>query len=612
MATVIPLYAAPTFERAWARLVTDQSLSEQLIVCVEQLLADPWHPGLNTKKLQGVGELYSARVNDDYRLIFTLRPDQAAVLLHVDSHDSAHRWADRNHRNAARLRDRAREWSTLHSRRQTAIPLLRSDDPVAIGGTDELREMLEQGMARYFTHLDAGQRSLVELDASRRSGVLYVRGGAGTGKTAVAVHRAIHLARQGSLDEGRIIYLCFNRVLAETVRDLIGDVGGPDVAGRVDVTNFDRWVHGYLARRGHRHPPVDWDGATLRAAMEQELTKRPELREALGNLDPTLAFDEVFEMVRPYQFGSLAEYLDADRTGRGFGLRGEQRRAVWALHEAASPEATGHLAPDDLTRRALDELASDTERVPYRAVIVDEGQDCSPVMARLSLQLAGGHRNRLTVFADPPQAIYPRGYRGALAALAPRGRDVRTLRKPYRSTSEVLELARSLWDDDQEMTSEVGELHHSSRHGPRPVMHTRSGRAEVNAAVVERVRGQIGDRSLSEIAILTSTRARCRKLQRVLAAAGIEAEVVMRSSVVASGASVKIVTVHSAKGLDFPSVHLVDFHPVGREGQSARAELYVAVTRSSSDLDLYVDLTDFPEEMTWLTAERYDLDGGPI
>lgn len=143
-------------------------------------------------------------------------------------------------------------------------------------------------------------------------------------------------------------------------------------------------------------------------------------------------------------------------------------------------------------------------------------------------------------------------------------------------------------------------------------MHTRSGRTEVNAAVVESVRGQIGDRSMSEIAILTSTRARCRELQRVLAAAGIEAEVVMRSSVVASGASVKIVTVHSAKGLDFPSVHLVDLRPVSPEGQSARAELYVAVTRSSSDLDLYVDLTDFPEEMTWLAAERYDLDGGPI
>ena len=612
MATTIPLYAAPTFERAWGRLVSDQSLSGRLVECVDRLLADPWHPGLNTEKLQGVGELYSARVNQDYRLIFTLRPDQAAVLLHVDSHDSAYEWADRNHRNAARLRDRAREWSTLRSRRQTALPLLRSDDPIAIGGADELREMLEQGMARYFTHLDAGQRSLVELDASRRSGVLYVRGGAGTGKTAVAVHRAIHLARQGSLDEGRISYLCFNRVLAETVRDLIGDVGGPDVAGRVDVTNFDRWVLGYLARRGHEHPPVDWRGAELRAAMEKELANRPELRKALGTLDPARAFGEVFEMIRPYQFGSLAEYLDADRTGRGFGLRGEQRRVVWALHEAASPEATGHLAPDDLTRRALDELARDAERVPHRAVIVDEGQDCSPVMARLALQLAGGHRNRLTVFADPPQAIYPRGYRGALAALAPRGRDVRTLRKPYRSTSEVLELARSLWDDDQEMTREVGELHQSSRHGPRPVMHTRPGRTGINTAVVERVRAQIGDRSPSQIAILTSTRARRDELQRVLAAAGIEAKVVARDSVVGSGESVTIVTVHSAKGLDFPSVHLVDFRPVSPVGQSARAELYVALTRSSSDLDLYVDLMNVPEEMTWIEAERYDLDGAPI
>lgn len=30
MATAIPLYAAPTFERAWGRLISDQSLSGQL------------------------------------------------------------------------------------------------------------------------------------------------------------------------------------------------------------------------------------------------------------------------------------------------------------------------------------------------------------------------------------------------------------------------------------------------------------------------------------------------------------------------------------------------------------------------------------------------------
>lgn len=143
-------------------------------------------------------------------------------------------------------------------------------------------------------------------------------------------------------------------------------------------------------------------------------------------------------------------------------------------------------------------------------------------------------------------------------------------------------------------------------------MRTRPGRTEINAAVVERVRGQIADRPPSQIAILTSTRARCSELQRVLAAAGIEAKVVAGDSVVGSGESVTIVTVHSAKGLDFPSVHLVDFRPVSRVGQSARAELYVALTRSSSDLDLYVDLTNYPEEMTWLEAERYDLDGAPI
>ena len=39
MATTIPLYAAPTFERAWGRLVGDQSLSGRLVASGERRLA---------------------------------------------------------------------------------------------------------------------------------------------------------------------------------------------------------------------------------------------------------------------------------------------------------------------------------------------------------------------------------------------------------------------------------------------------------------------------------------------------------------------------------------------------------------------------------------------
>ncbi len=77
--------------------------------------------------------------------------------------------------------------------------------------------MIENGVARYLTHLDEEQRHLAELKVT---GLLVVKDGAGTGKTAVAIHRLLNLARQPVLfGPGRVLYLCYNSVLARAVAD---------------------------------------------------------------------------------------------------------------------------------------------------------------------------------------------------------------------------------------------------------------------------------------------------------------------------------------------------------------------------------------------------------
>jgi len=97
------------------------------------------------------------------------------------------------------------------------LPAVRADEEseIAIASAAQFRQMIENDVARYLTHLDEEQRYLAEVNVR---GLLVVKGGAGTGKTAVAVHRLLNLANQPVLfGPGRVLYLCYNSVLARVV-----------------------------------------------------------------------------------------------------------------------------------------------------------------------------------------------------------------------------------------------------------------------------------------------------------------------------------------------------------------------------------------------------------
>ena len=82
--------------------------------------------------------------------------------------------------------------------------------------------------------------------------------------------------------------------------------------------------------------------------------------------------------------------------------------------------------------------------------------------------------------------------------------------------------------------------------------------------------------------MLTSTTARRDEARERLAAEDVPAHALDRSA--PDGASVTVATVQSAKGLDFASVYLLDVKPWDGSEEARRAQLYVALTRSSEAL----------------------------
>jgi hypothetical protein len=97
---------------------------------------------------------------------------------------------------------------------------------------DELRRALDFPWDRWAVFLHPAQRDLVER---RYAGPARVTGSAGTGKTIVALHRAVHLARRHP--KARVLLTTFSKPLAKALAARLASlVGGePAIAARVDV-----------------------------------------------------------------------------------------------------------------------------------------------------------------------------------------------------------------------------------------------------------------------------------------------------------------------------------------------------------------------------------------
>jgi len=580
-----PLLVGPHYPNGWGRL--NERLQAQAQETVATLCANPRSPGLNTEALFAAGGVgvYSARVTRQYRLIFARLDDDRPVLLWIDNHDEAYGWARQRRSAIATLVKRAEGMHLATGGLPPSVPRASEHDPLPVANPDVLAEMAKRGFPHYFAALDDRQVRLVTLDIRDRAEPVFVKAGAGTGKTVVAIRRAIHLAERPEMGYGPVLYLCFNQVLMQTVRRTIEALAPPGSRNRIEVSTFHHWSARYLDLHDI-NLEIDQNGGQLTAAVNRLRRQLPAgHRDNLANIATPDIAAEIRNVLRRNQFGTVEEYVNLERP-RSQGLpplRRPQREAIWELDRLTSPAADGPHQWDDQIELARSILANDRRQPVHQAVLVDEGQDCSPVMVRLAKALVAGEERRLMFFADPAQSIYPAGYIWARREIDPGGRQRRTLPVPYRSTRQIHALAASLYENNQELRREVGELRDTGRDGPLPTLaECADGGAEL-AFVADAIRAEItAGREPWQIGVLTSTNARRNEARAHLAAAGVPAHAVERAA--PDGVSVSVVTVHSAKGLDFASVYLLDVEPKGDATDSERAQLYVALTRSSEAL----------------------------
>ena len=348
-----------------------------------------------------------------------------------------------------------------------------SDRVVFVDSNDELERILEHPFAAWRIFLHPAQRKIAY--APRYAGPAQVTGGAGTGKTVTALHRAAHLARVASEEllageAGRSILLTtFTRNLAEALDVQFGLlVDSGDVRGQVEILNVDRLAY-RVAEQARGTRPAIIDGKEL-AGLWADAAAKAGLPYA-----PTFLNREWEQVILAQDLRIEQDYLTCSRAGQGTPLGKAQRRQVWQLAQQVESElsALGRSTFLQLANEAARFLHDSGEPL-YRHVIIDEAQDLHPAQWRLLRAAVPPGPDDMFIVGDAHQRIYDNHVSLAKVGINVRGRS-RRLTVNYRTTQEILALAvpalgkAPVTGLDDEADSLTG--YRSPLHGRRPEVH---------------------------------------------------------------------------------------------------------------------------------------------
>jgi mRNA-degrading endonuclease RelE of RelBE toxin-antitoxin system len=490
--------------------------------------------------------------------------------------------------------DEIRAAVSMPSYRKNALPTVEEslEHPdsrrrlVKVKSIDELERVLDASLEQWRIFLHPTQQSLVTIDVS---GPLIVEGGAGTGKTVVALHRAKHLALNvfhNSSD--RILFTTFTANLAEAISRQLDLLCGPE-RSRIDVVHIDQ-----LARRM-------LDDTRVEIASAADLMHCWDL--SVGEKCPLSAPELQHEWTYATEVRGVdneREYLRMSRVGQSKPLDRLQRKRIWQAFDVfqSNMKSRGLQAWSSVMREATNNSLAQGPK--YAAVLVDESQDFTASAWRLIRSLAKPGPNDLFLVGDAHQRIY-----GSPIRLGECGIEVgdrrHLLRINYRTTEEIRDWAFSRFSNvDFTRIAGVPDAQSDSHErsllsGPDPELVQLSSREEELDYYRKLIPVLLKEFRPEEIVICARAAWILRDFKKLFHEIE-QPYVVLEKIRDESNDGIRLATIHRIKGLEFRCVLIVSVNagiiPCKFEGRDddrlaqiqhqsrERALLYVATTRA--------------------------------
>jgi mRNA-degrading endonuclease RelE of RelBE toxin-antitoxin system len=416
-----------------------------------------------------------------------------------------------------------------------------------ITSQEELERAFEYPWEKWTVFLHPIQRSLVERDYN---GPARVSGSAGTGKTIVALHRAVFLARTNP--GARVLLTTFSDALANALRTKLRRLisNEPRLGERLEVHSMNA-IGRRLFELNVGRPQI--------ATSETIDNLLKEAAAAAEGNKFSLRFltTEWWQVVDAWQLDSWEAYRDVVRLGRKTRLQEKQRVALWSIFNRVRTElqSRGLTTHSGLFSRLASKLAENV-RPAFEFVVVDEAQDVSVAQLQFLAALGGKRPNGVFFAGDLGQRIFQQPFSWKALGVDVRGRSF-TLRVNYRTSHQIRSQADRLLGPELSDVDGITEKRGgtvSTFNGPPPeILILDTAEDEIKAVsqwLVTRTKEGIVPH---EIGVFVRSAAQLDRARSAMKGAGLPFKVLDENVETTSGYA-SISTMHLAKGLEFRTV----------------------------------------------------------
>jgi superfamily I DNA/RNA helicase/mRNA-degrading endonuclease RelE of RelBE toxin-antitoxin system len=433
-------------------------------------------------------------------------------------------------------------------------------------GVAELEQALNYPWEKWTIFLHPSQQQWVMRDYA---GPARVSGSAGTGKTIVALHRAVTLTREQP--DARVWLTTFSDTLAHALQNKINCLIShqPRLAERLEVADMNTMGQRLMDRlktKGQTKPRLATAAQVRDAAAAALAEVKAESEGALlTRFNLNFVLGEWGDVVDAWQLQSWDDYRDVKRLGRKTRLNEAQRQALWHVFTGIQSRlAAAGVVTHAAMFTQLAHLLAALKHPPFDYVVVDEAQDVSISQLRMLAAMAGVapdgsgsvRRNSLFFAGDLGQRIFQQPFSWKSLGVDVRGRS-RTLHINYRTSHQIRQQADRLLgpevsDSDGNTESRKGTV--SVFNGPAPLICSYKDQAAEIAAVADWLKGlTAAGYALHEVGVFVRSEAQLDRAIAALQSANMPMQV-LDEHVETSNGQASVCTMHLAKGLEFRAV----------------------------------------------------------
>jgi len=416
-----------------------------------------------------------------------------------------------------------------------------------MNNVEELERALDFPWEKWTIFLHPAQRRIVEKEFN---GPARVSGSAGTGKTIVALHRAVFLAR--SNQDARVLLTTFSEALANALRIKLRRLisNEPKLAERLEVHAINAiGIRLYELNFGK---PVLADSNFIKQTINKSAAKTQG-----HHFSEHFLHTEWEQVVDAWQLKSWEAYRDVLRLGRKTRLPESRRKVLWSIFVSViSTLQSKHMIT---YARLFDRLSDKFRKINqplFDFVIVDEAQDISVVQLRFLAALGHGRPNSLFFAGDLGQRIFQQPFSWKSLGVDIRGRS-QSLKINYRTSHQIRTRADRLLGPE---ISDVDGIKEDRRgtisvfNGPKPIVKIVDSEDIELEVVSNWLKDRMAEGVLAnEIGVFVRSE---NELKRAIAAidkSGLK-HVILNENINSAADHISVSTMHLAKGLEFRAV----------------------------------------------------------